>query len=125
MYSAIFKFVLQARKYFLRYLALPRPFFMRYDVFTEEPDEYGRHFVKVWEAFPYYVKPTLWNRWGPSAWLRRLYGLPLPGDDGDKYHPEGFQTSSLGPRYFEGKGINQMEKTKAILRKRRTGGCPF
>lgn len=109
----------------MRYLALPRPFFMRYDVFTEEPDERGRNFIKIWDAVPYYVKPTLWNRWGPASWLKRLSGLPLPGDEGDKYHPGGYQTSNVGPRYFEGKGVSQMEETKAILGKGRTGGCPF
>ncbi|CRG91812.1 hypothetical protein PISL3812_08866 [Talaromyces islandicus] len=125
MYNTIFTFILQTRKYFLRHLALPRPFFMRHDVFTEEPDEHGQNFIKIWEAVPYYVKPTLWNRWGPASWLKRLSGLPLPGDEGDKFHPGGYQTASIGPRYFEGKGISQMEETKAILRKGRTGGCPF
>ncbi|KAH8699237.1 hypothetical protein BGW36DRAFT_340713 [Talaromyces proteolyticus] len=125
IYKIIFSTMLAIRRAFLRHLALPRPFFMRYDVFTERPNDQGRNFLKIWDAFPYYVKPTLWNRWGIGAWGRRLTGLPLPGDDGDKYCPQGYQSWSVGPRVFEGKGVSQMEETMATLRRNRKGGCPF
>jgi hypothetical protein len=55
--------ILTARKLFLRYLSPPRPDFLRYASFTEEPDENDRFFLTQWEAAPYYVKPTFWNRW--------------------------------------------------------------
>jgi hypothetical protein len=113
------------RRFFLRYLALPRPYFMRRDVFTEKPNEYGRHHVQEWNGMPYYVRPTLWNRWGPSAWVQRLIGLPLPGDEGDKYYPRGYHTPDVGPKYFEGKGRKGLEKIKEKLRVQRTGKSPF
>ncbi|KAJ5950355.1 uncharacterized protein N7479_008768 [Penicillium vulpinum] len=67
-FAPIFSAVLTVRKLFLRYLAPPRPYFMRFASFTEEPDQNGRFFLKKWDAAPYYVKPTFWNRWSPTAW---------------------------------------------------------
>ncbi|KAJ9259305.1 hypothetical protein DTO207G8_868 [Paecilomyces variotii] len=123
--SKIFSVSLLARKYFIRYLSPPRPYFLRYDVFTENPDENGRNFFQYWDIVPYYVKPTLWNRWGPAAWVRRVMGLPLPGDDGDRYYPRGYRTSEVGPRYFEGKGSAKMVEIKSVLARKRRGQCPF
>ncbi|KAF7166281.1 hypothetical protein CNMCM5623_000038 [Aspergillus felis] len=113
------------RRFCLRYLALPRPYFMRRDVFTEKPNEFGRHHLQVWDGMPYYVQPTLWNRWGPSAWVQRLMGLPLPGDEGDKYYPRGYYTPDVGPKYFEGKGRKTLEEIKEKLGEQRTGKSPF
>ncbi|RHZ63632.1 uncharacterized protein CDV56_109149 [Aspergillus thermomutatus] len=123
--KAMFSSVVAVRRFCLRYLALPRPYFMRHDVFTEMPNEYGRHHVREWNGMPYYVQPTLWNRWGPSAWVQRLMGLPLPGDEGDKYYPKGYYTPDVGPRYFEGKGRKTLEEIKERLRVERTGKSPF
>ncbi|KUL87981.1 hypothetical protein ZTR_03962 [Talaromyces verruculosus] len=125
MFATLFGILLATRKYFLRYVALPRPYFLRNDVFTHQPDENGRNYVKIWDAVPYYVKPTIWNRWGPAAWLKRLQGLPLPGDDGDKYFPQGYDTLDVGPRHFRGKGRAQMEEYRTQLLEERKGQCPF
>lgn len=46
---------------------------------------------------PYYVRPTVWNRWGPDAWLSRIMGLPLPGDEGERYFPGGYRVRDVGP----------------------------
>jgi hypothetical protein len=49
---------------------------------------------------PYFVAPTLWNRWGFGAWWWWILGLPLPGDkenDGDKYQSHGYCIPQLGP----------------------------
>ncbi|KAE8377980.1 67 kDa myosin-cross-reactive antigen family protein [Aspergillus bertholletiae] len=104
IYHAIFLSLVAVRRFYLRYLSLPRPNFLRLDVFSEKPNEHGRHYVRTWSGAPYYVQPTLLNRWGISAWFSRLLGLPLPGDEGEKYYPNGFDTADLGPKYFEGKG---------------------
>lgn len=125
VFATLFGILLATRKYFLRYVALPRPYFLRNDVFTHQPDENGRNYVKIWDAVPYYVKPTIWNRWGPAAWLKRLQGLPLPGDDGDKYSPQGYDTLDVGPRHFRGKGRAQMEEYRTQLLEKRKGQCPF
>lgn len=98
---------------------------MRLDVFTEKPNKYGRNYVMIWEGAPFYVQPTIWNRWGPVALFKRVLGLPLPGDDGDKYYPQGYYTPDLGPKYFEGKGRKELEVIKDGLRAQRLGQCPF
>ncbi|KAL5356089.1 67 kDa myosin-cross-reactive antigen family protein [Aspergillus floccosus] len=114
-YRVIFSALLKARRFYLRHLSLPRPYFLRQDVFMDEPNEHGRYYIRLWEGLPYYVKPTFWNRWGPGAWFSRLVGLPVPGDDGDKYYPHGYDTQDLGPKYFEGKGRKTMQEIKDEL----------
>lgn len=123
--ATVFSSLLTVRKLFLRYLIPPRPYFLRYTSFTEEPDENNRFFLTQWEAAPYYIKPTFWNRWGPMAWLTRILGRPVPGDKGDKYYPHGYSIQDVGPKYFEGKGLKAAEKMMEELKGHRTGKCPF
>ncbi|KAL5003068.1 streptococcal 67 kDa myosin-cross-reactive antigen like family-domain-containing protein [Aspergillus recurvatus] len=125
MYKTIFSSLVAIRKFYLRYLALPRPNFQRIDIFTDEPNEYGRYYVNVYEAIPYYVRPTVWNRWGPGAWVRWAMGMPLPGDEDDKYYPRGFDLEDLGPKYFEGKGRKSVAEIRELLKKERRGQAPF
>lgn len=115
IYRFIFSSLIGTRKFFLRHLSLPRPYFLRSDIFTDEPNEYGRFYVRVWVAAPYYVRPTFLNRWGPGAWISRMLGLPLPGDEDDKYYPNGYDTADLGPKYFEGKGRKSVQDIKDEL----------
>ncbi|KAJ5180941.1 hypothetical protein N7492_004151 [Penicillium capsulatum] len=124
-WSVIFQWMFTLRRLSLRYLALPRPNFMRLDIFSETPNREGRNFVLAYEGAPFYVQPTLGNRWGPLALLKRILGQPLPGDDGDRYYPQGYYTPDLGPKYFEGKGRKELGATKEILRQQRDGRCPF
>ncbi|KAJ6143810.1 hypothetical protein N7471_003263 [Penicillium samsonianum] len=123
--TALLSTILTARRLFLRYLSLPRPYFLISTSIVEEPDQNGRFFLKQWEAAPYYVKPTLWNRWGPMAWLTWALGRPVPGDEGDKYYPTGYNVPDVGPKYFEGKGRKQLDETLLELKGYRTGKCPF
>ncbi|KAL6236689.1 hypothetical protein BDW75DRAFT_107703 [Aspergillus navahoensis] len=125
VYKTIFSSLVAIRKICLRYLALPRLNFQRIDIFTDEPNEYGRYYVNVYEAIPYYVKPTIWNRWGPGAWIRWAMGMPLPGDEDDKYYPRGFDLEDLGPKYFEGKGRKSVAEIRELLKKERRGQAPF
>ena len=123
IYPIILSAVFALRKFFLRYLALPRPAFLRVRSVTDIPDAQGRRHLVNYDNFPYYVKPTLMNRWGPGAWVSWLNGRPLPGDEG--YFPEGFKSSEVGPNIFRGKGGKEAEVTMSRLRKERTSGCPF
>ena len=122
---AIFASIFKIRQLYLRYLALPRTELGRLEVFTPDPDEHGRNFLQKFEGAPFYVRPTIWNRWGPTAWVKWTLGQPLPGDEGDKYSPQGYYTPDLGPKYFEGKGRKELEVIKARLREQRLGQCPF
>ncbi len=92
---------------------------------SDKQNEHGRYFFTDWEGAPFYVKPTLINRWGFQAWITWLRGLPLPGDDGDTYYPKGYLIADVGPKAFEGKGGDYFQKTVERLEKERTGQCPF
>lgn len=122
-----FAALLALRKFALRHLSLPRPHFLRVENFSQDVDPAtNTYHMTNWSAQPYYIKPTLWNRWfSPSALLFRLLGLPVPGDEGDKYFPKGYHIDNVGPRRFENKGQEYMEKQMKDLKARRQGGCPF
>ncbi|KAL2817687.1 streptococcal 67 kDa myosin-cross-reactive antigen like family-domain-containing protein [Aspergillus cavernicola] len=119
VYKTIFSSLVAVRKFYLRHLALPRAKFQRIDIFTDKANEYGRYYVNVYDAIPYYVKPTIWNRWGPGAWVSWAMGMPLPGDGDDKYYPRGFDLEDLGPKYFEGKGRKSVAEIRGLLKKER------
>ncbi|KAJ5758413.1 hypothetical protein N7520_005569 [Penicillium odoratum] len=125
MYAMVFSLFINVRKFFLRYLVLPRPYFLRYNTCSEEQTEKDRIYVTDWDAAPYYVKPTLWNRWGPAALYTRALGRAVPGTDGTKYYPQGYFIPDVGPKYFEGKGRPQMGKMVEELKIARSSGCPF
>ncbi|THC91129.1 hypothetical protein EYZ11_009419 [Aspergillus tanneri] len=124
-YTKVFSFLLSMRRFAMRYLALPRPYLFRYNSVAEHPNEHDRLFLTKWDAAPYYVKPTFWNHWGPTAWLTWVMGRPLPGDEGSKYYPQGYYIPDVGPKYFEGKGKKALEETMEELKSSRTGQCPF
>ncbi|KAK2760709.1 hypothetical protein FQN54_001944 [Arachnomyces sp. PD_36] len=123
--SALFSTLFSLRKFYLRHLALPRPYFRRYRFLTETPDKNGRGYTIAWDAAPYYVKPTLMNRWGPGALLTWLMGRPVPGDEGEKYYPGGYVIEDVGPKRFEGKGREELGRTRERLEGERRGQCPF
>ncbi|EZF27204.1 hypothetical protein H112_00793 [Trichophyton rubrum D6] len=126
IYRFIFANTLALRQFVARHLLLPRPYWRRAVRHSEEGDDGSSpHSVLAWDNAPYYVKPTLWNRWGPEALYTRLLGKPVPGDDGDKYFPNGFVTSSVGPQRFLGKGEEYHGQMKKKLQAERTRQCPF
>ena len=117
--------ILDLRKYMLRFLSLPRPFFLAAKGTTEARSKDGRFFLLNQDSAPWYIKPTLWNRYGPSTWMTRLMGLPLPGDDGNRYSPKGYTITEVGPDNLRGKGTEFLKAEKERVGKVRGGGCPF
>lgn len=118
--------VLTFRKCLLRYAFFPRPHFLRYTNITPQPDANGRYAMYYYDAYPFYVRPTLWNRWGPEAWARWCMSIPLPGDDPSRYESNGFFVPDVGPTNFRGKGAKEAKRTAEKLRKDGTrSGCPF
>jgi hypothetical protein len=119
------------RRFILRHLSPPRPEWLRMRFITDDqsPDpETGKYHVLHWNDYPWYVKPTFWNRWGPGAILTRLAGGVVPGDAA--YIPGGYLASELGPDKLRGKGDAEMEKNRVELRDRTrrriaAGGCPM
>ncbi|KAI9814379.1 MAG: hypothetical protein M1827_003235 [Pycnora praestabilis] len=115
--------IFQLRKFLLRHLTLPRLF--RYHTVSPNPTAMGNLYLLDYDALPFYIQPTLLNRWGPGAWIVWLLGNPLPGDGGEKYQPKGYRINECGPLSMRGKGLVSMDEIKARLRTERTGGCPF
>lgn len=118
---------LSIRRLVLRHLALPRPWFLSGERTTPDPDPTtGRYHQSNYVTFPYYVKPSFWKRYGPDTWLSWLFGTPLPGDEGEKYHPEGYLLDEIGPDKMEGKGKEWMAQERVSVEgKIRDGACPF
>ncbi|CAD0107687.1 unnamed protein product, partial [Aureobasidium uvarum] len=60
--------------------------------------------------------PSFANRWCLQSWTDWLAGRPIPGDEGDKYFPQGFKSSVMGPAFLAGKGLAQAEKDEEQIR---------
>ncbi|KAI0102693.1 hypothetical protein GGR51DRAFT_284199 [Nemania sp. FL0031] len=112
------------RRFCLRYLALPR-FFELKRLGEADPQTGRMHTAIQYGNFPYYIKPTLWNRWGPTAWAIWLYGGKVPGDNPEEYMPQGYLWTDIGPRNRMGLGVEEMEVDVKRLKARSRGGCPF
>ena len=116
--------VLSTRRFVLRYLSLPKPAFMAKKLFSDEADpKTGRYFYLTYKDYPYYNKPTFWNRWGPEALFWRLLGGTVPGDK--KWYPQGYLFEELGPKKVENQGKDKTDQWEERLRVQRTPGCPF
>jgi len=88
-------------------------------------DKDGRCYMATYDADPFYVKPGLLNRWGPSALWVRFLGGSVPGKG---FVPEGYSASYLdiGPVYTRGKGEAETMKNEDELIASGVGtGCPF
>ncbi|KAM0794591.1 hypothetical protein BDR22DRAFT_883404 [Usnea florida] len=113
------------RKFFVRYLMFPRPQILRVHKTTYEPSQSGTYHFTTYEAHPWYVKPSLWNRYGPMVWMTWILGLPVPGDEGDRYRPNGYKIPEVGPDSMRGKGVDFMRTSKERLEGQRQRRCPF
>lgn len=52
-------------------------------------------------------------------------GLPVPGDEGDKYRPSGYKIPEVGPDSMKGQGADYMRASKERLVSERVKRCPF
>lgn len=126
LYHISVNFLFCVRKILLRYFMLPRPEFLRRKYIPAGPDiKTGRYNAVEYLSYPWYVKPTWKNRWGPRALVTFILGRRLPGDDGNRYAPEGYLFEEIGPDIFRAKGVDEMRSTEAALGRGRRGGCPF
>jgi hypothetical protein len=111
-----------ARKYFLRWFALPRPWIFRVQGISDEPDANGRYYMAYYDTEPWYVKTTFWNLWGPYALFKRLTSKPTPHT---KYSANGYTIPEIGPPIAKGKGEKEHEEVFTKLMGESRGGCPF
>ncbi|KAM5472938.1 hypothetical protein MauCBS54593_002651 [Microsporum audouinii] len=130
--SKVYKFsvntILDARRYIVRYFFPPRPSCMRFQPLSLKPDENGRYYLQTYDSKPFYIKPTLLSRWfSPTAIIRRVLGLPLPGDGGNEYCPRGYRLEELGPSWILAKKSieHDVRIAREKLNENHTTGCPF
>ncbi|KAJ5173597.1 uncharacterized protein N7500_001528 [Penicillium coprophilum] len=117
--------VVTVRKFLIRHFFLPRPDFLRSRWFTSEPDpSTGRYHFMQYIGHPWYIKPTLIQRWGLKSWVLWFTGGYIPSKYLPEYRPEGYRIADLGPVSLEGKGADEMRDAKQRVMTR-FQGCPF
>lgn len=126
---AYFKFadaIFELRRFLVRYLALPRPAFMRVREVSDHPDpKTGRLHTNRYVAHPFYNKPGFLNRWGPEGLFVWLAGGDRPGSKGDFYIPEGYKIEEVGPKIMKNRGLEETRIWEEKLMTERPAGCPF
>ncbi|KAI0380329.1 hypothetical protein F5Y04DRAFT_257970 [Hypomontagnella monticulosa] len=122
--AAMIYSLLAIRRFVLRYLCLPR--FSEFKRLRDPDPKTGRITQHIpYGNYPFYIEPTLWNRWGPGAWTIWLCGGKVPGDNPEEYMPQGYLFSEIGPRNRMGLGIEEMELDVKKIKAGGFAGCPF
>lgn len=94
--------------------------------FPNPDPQTGRFHQLNYVTYPFYVRPSLSNRYGPSTWTSWVLGIPLPGDGNGRYRPQGYSIADAGPEKMEGKGREWMEEDMRWCReKMEENACPF
>jgi hypothetical protein len=145
MVTACVTAILFARRFFLRHFCPPRPEMFRIrrtidismpptcafaataaasksattvpDQLESAPHDEKKTVMTSYIGAPYFVAPSVWNRWSPGAWWWWMLGLPLPGDkprNGSTYHPGGYSIPQVGPRV--GKGVVSQRREEDAVR---------
>jgi hypothetical protein len=116
----------EIRKLILRYLCLPRPSFLAIKSVAESPNSKTGQYNFVHKTLqPWYIEPTIWNKWGPRATLYRIFGGKPAGTGGDRFYPQGYDLNTIGPKPFEDRGKEEMAATVRYLKARGAASCPF
>lgn len=126
IFYSLASLLISTRRFLLTHVFLPRPIFLKDRIILDTPNpKTGRYLLSYWYYNPFYVRSSLWNRWGPRALLCRTLGLDIPGMKPEIYKPDGYLFEEVGPTTMRGKGVEAMRKTEEMLSVERTGGCPF
>ncbi|KAF4121135.1 hypothetical protein GMORB2_2097 [Geosmithia morbida] len=115
--------LLYVRKLVVRHL-IPPPLFAAPMLSMPDPKT-GRMHGSAYMEHPWYVRPGFLSRWGPTAWATWLWGGVLPGDEGDRFMPEGFLFGDLGPKRTMGRGTDNDAELKRLAAVRAPTESPF
>ncbi|KAK2939766.1 hypothetical protein FoTM2_002986 [Fusarium oxysporum f. sp. vasinfectum] len=122
--SALIKVARAIRIMYLRHLALPRT--RPVEIVANGPNPSTGLFNFPQKVFqPWYVKPTFWSTWGPRAFLLRALGGKVPGSQGERFHPQGYNLMTIGPEPQKGKGLEEMATAAGIIKAKGVATCPF
>ncbi|KAG2414548.1 hypothetical protein HFD88_003739 [Aspergillus terreus] len=124
--SLMLSLIRNSRKVILRYLALPRPSFLAVKLVHDTPNPATQlyNFERM-GLQPWYIRPTIWSKWGPAALLVRVFGGKMPGSRGDRYQPQGYDLLTIGPEPQKGKGLEEMNLDIEVIKARGVATCPF
>ncbi|KAK3177581.1 hypothetical protein K4F52_009632 [Lecanicillium sp. MT-2017a] len=117
--------VLSIRRTVVQYLALPRLWPVQRLADKHDKVTGRLNLSSAQGNHPFYVKPTIWKRWGPSAWAVWLLGGKLPGDDPEHLLPEGYLFEEVGPSKYKNMGKDEMAADAERMLRSKRGGCPF
>lgn len=122
----IFELLISVRRFALRYAVPPRPYFLRriYNVDNPDPST-GRYQIATWRVYPWYARPSLLDRWGPTAWLAWITGVGYVDMTAKDYVPQGYLLREIGPGSQIGKGEKEMDATMENLAMKDPARCPF
>ncbi|KAL7271082.1 hypothetical protein RUND412_006186 [Rhizina undulata] len=112
------------RAFLTRHTHLPR--FIKLCKTIEKPNpETGKYNFLNYEAEPWYISASVWNRYGPWSWVARIMGWPVMAKG--KYGEDGYVIEEIGPDGFKGRGIEKVREEAEKIRKMggTGGGCPF
>ncbi|KAJ5399399.1 hypothetical protein N7465_009888 [Penicillium sp. CMV-2018d] len=119
-------FIREARKVFLRYLALPRSSSSAVKLVHDTPNQETHLYNFERKALqPWYVQPTFWSKWGLGALLVRALGGKVPGSRGDRYQPGGYDLMTIGPEPQKEHGVEEMRSDIEVIKARGVATCPF
>ena len=113
---------LELRGQLIRYFFLPRPWRFRKLLISERESKPNTYHKLEYVAEPWYVKPTLFEIWGPLALWRRLLGISLPGP---KFQSDGYKIHEVGPIGLKNSGQKEQINEEERLRSMDRMGCPF
>jgi hypothetical protein len=116
-------YIIAFRKAVLRSLSLPRPRFMRVLRLSDADSKTGKFHAKRYIAHPWYISPSIGQRWSLKSWFLWITGGYVPSSTYSEYRPEGYRINELGPIQFEGHGLGDMEIASHMIRE--IQGCPF
>ncbi|KAI1111088.1 hypothetical protein F5Y14DRAFT_454373 [Nemania sp. NC0429] len=125
-YQIGFNIFIGLRKILLRHFFLPRSYFHRYRYIEENPNPLtNRYHVTEWHFHPWYAAPTSRYRWGVRAWIAWITGKNEAPVGAEKFIPEGYLLSEVGPKEQVGRGLDDMQNTVQLLVSKNPKRRPF
>ena len=113
------------RRFVLRHLSLPRPQAFAVEIVAAQKNAHGLYNFDHFGFQPWYKAGTLWSTWKPTSLLLQALGARKPGSQGDRFKPQGYSLSTIGPAPQEGKGLDEMRTTVEFMKSRGAAECPF
>ncbi|KAI5841560.1 hypothetical protein DFP73DRAFT_129470 [Morchella snyderi] len=117
--------VIALRRFYLRHLSLPRSRPLERLSPRANP-ETGRYNIDIYDVDPWYVPATYSN----SFWSWYAWATGRPFIQKGKYSEGGYLIEEVGPKLFEGKGMENVKNDAERIRKMGvgaggSGACPF